>query len=233
MALPKLMQDIFENGGVGPNFRKDKLPTIEETDVPATLLRSTAQTLTDAEKTQVLKNLMGTFLPLSGGTLTGNVNLDGKRVLSGNVGMWLHEDYCDFVRYADGKVVKAITFRFSDWPNGWWQGVRSVNGVGAVADGNITLGAGVHLTASYVKSGSVWARKWSNGVIEQAGVCKDNETVTFNYPFTSSTSWFGICTPLAETNYGSVVVDGSRTNTGCKFYLGHLNYYGFYYVSGT
>ena len=231
MPFPYLFRKLFQNDGAGELLNKEIIPQLTADDV-SDVLKTTVQSLSVDEKAQIVKNLAGTFLPLSGGVLTGDLNLNGNYALSGNVGMQLHSNYCDFMQFADGAVAKGSTFRFSDWPKGWWQGVRSVNGVGAGINGNITLGAGIYVTASYSKTGSLWARKWSNGLIEQAGVCQDNATVTFTYPFADSTSWFAVCTPLAEANYGIAVVNDSRTSTSCRFYLGHANYYGFYYVTG-
>ena len=231
MPFPYFARKLFQNDGAGDILNKEIIPQLTA-DYVSGVLKTTVQSLSDAEKMQVVKNLAGTFLPLSGGTLTGDINLASHYILSDAVGVQLHGNYFDVEQFDNGKFAKGSTIRFSDWPTGWWQTVRSVNGVGAGVDGNITLGAGIHVTASYSKTGSVWARKWSNGLIEQAGVCQDGATVTFNYPFTSATSWFAVCTPTAEANYGSVVVNDSRTSTSCRFYLGHSGYYGFYYVSG-
>ena len=66
MALPYLFRKLFQNAGAGEHLR---------TDIGA--LSYDAQTLTDAQKQQVLDNLAGLFLKLSGGRVTGDVVIDG------------------------------------------------------------------------------------------------------------------------------------------------------------
>ncbi len=57
MAFPKLQRDIFANDGAGPLFRKDKIPSIEEADVPSVFVKTNTQTFTDAQKTQARTNI--------------------------------------------------------------------------------------------------------------------------------------------------------------------------------
>ena len=67
MALPWLFRKLFQNDGAGKHLRAD-----------IGALSYDAQTLTDAQKQQVLKNLAGLFLKLSGGHVTGDVVIDGN-----------------------------------------------------------------------------------------------------------------------------------------------------------
>ena len=67
MALPWLFRKLFQNDGAGEHLR---------TDIGA--LSYDAQTLTDAQKQQVVKNLAGLLLKLSGGHVTGDVVIDGN-----------------------------------------------------------------------------------------------------------------------------------------------------------
>lgn len=57
MAFPKLLQNIFENSGAGPLFRKDKIPSIEESDVPSVFVKTNAQTFTGTQKLQACTNV--------------------------------------------------------------------------------------------------------------------------------------------------------------------------------
>ena len=63
MALPKLMRDIFANEGAGPLFRKDKIPTIGEADVPSVFVKVAAQTFSDAQKKQARANIGADAIP--------------------------------------------------------------------------------------------------------------------------------------------------------------------------
>lgn len=57
MAFPKLQRDIFANEGAGPLFRKDRMPAVEEADVPDVYTKFTAQTLTTTQQTQARTNI--------------------------------------------------------------------------------------------------------------------------------------------------------------------------------
>lgn len=63
MALPKLMRDIFANDGAGPLFRKDRIPTIGEADVPSIFVKVAKQTFTDAQKKQARTNIGADAIP--------------------------------------------------------------------------------------------------------------------------------------------------------------------------
>ena len=63
MALPKLMRDIFANEGVGPLFRKDRIPAIGEADVPSIFVKVAKQTFTDAQKKQARTNIGADAIP--------------------------------------------------------------------------------------------------------------------------------------------------------------------------
>lgn len=67
MPFPYFIRKLFQNDGAGEHLR---------TDIGA--LSYDAQTLTDAQKQQVLNNLAGLFLKLSGGHITGDVVIDGN-----------------------------------------------------------------------------------------------------------------------------------------------------------
>lgn len=74
MALPKLMQMLFDNGGAGSQLRGDILPS----DV----LRTIEQALTEEQKTQIVQNLAGTFLPLSGDLMSGKISFLFGNIMS-------------------------------------------------------------------------------------------------------------------------------------------------------
>ena len=67
MALPVLMQKLFEGAGAGPKLLRSILPTATKTEVGAVKLDdvvgTNTQTLTTTQQEQVLKNL-GVFSAL-------------------------------------------------------------------------------------------------------------------------------------------------------------------------
>lgn len=82
MTYPKLQRDIFDNEGIGPLFRKDKIPAILEADVPSIFVKTSFQSFTDTQKKQARNNIgaiayadlpssvpTGTLAPFAGTTI--------------------------------------------------------------------------------------------------------------------------------------------------------------------
>lgn len=72
MALPKLLREIFENDGAGPKFRADKIPVTQVTVDSA--LSATSE---NPVQNKVINSALDGKLSTSGGTMTGNIILNG------------------------------------------------------------------------------------------------------------------------------------------------------------
>lgn len=132
MALPKLMRDIFANDGAGPLFRKDRIPTIGEADVPSIFVKVAKQTFTDAQKKQARTNIGADAIPP--GTMMA---YGGKSVPDG----WLLCNGATISRTTYAKLFAAIgtawgagdgrtTFKLPDAGGRVMQGVTDASKVG-------------------------------------------------------------------------------------------------------
>lgn len=150
MALPKLLQKLFQNGGVGPKLRPEIMPI---------------QTV-DGYAPDESGNVDTNRLPLSGGTMSGNILFDnGSRIIKTNDEKWKTLD----IYSKENSTGAALHLRANDSPTGsgsfsllatdtsggqiysldglndgslTWYGkniVRSVNGVTADAAGNVSI----------------------------------------------------------------------------------------------
>ena len=132
MALPKLMRDIFANEGAGPLFRKDRIPTIGEADVPSIFVKVAKQTFTDAQKKQARTNIGADAIP--SGTMMA---FGGKSIPDG----WLLCNGALVSRKTYAKLFAAIgtawgagdgstTFKLPDADARVMQGVTDASKVG-------------------------------------------------------------------------------------------------------
>ena len=238
MALPVLMQKLFEGAGAGPKLLRSILPTATKTEVGAVKLddvvSTSTQTLTPEQKAQIVKNLEGTFLPLSGGEISGSVTLSSKMVgidfeNSGNYqGAYFGTNLQGKTSYDGAYAV----FRPSNSPRGAGEfeikagtkvdghKILSGNVNGSLLWGNrevevvndfrteIAMSDGHHQNYIRFKSGLqiVWGTAQVNGVISSS------KWVTYIVPFSQSAS-------VSLSNDANVNLDNSigvgwQSNTG-------------------
>ncbi len=132
MALPKLMRDIFANEGVGPLFRKDRIPAIGEADVPSIFVKVAKQTFSEAQKKRARMNIGADAIPP--GTMMA---YGGKSIPDG----WLLCNGATVSRTTYAKLFAAIgtawgagdgstTFKLPDADGRVMQGVTDASKVG-------------------------------------------------------------------------------------------------------
>jgi hypothetical protein len=72
-----------------------------------------------------VSGVVGGYLPLSGGTLTGNLQVNGSLVVNGGSGfrssVWF-ANIGDFANFSDGRT------RYRQWAGNWWDGWDGTNG---------------------------------------------------------------------------------------------------------
>lgn len=151
------------------------------------------------------ENAKDACLPLSGGTVTGNVYFGSSISQTTDSAIW---DITGGTTYNKGAYLSLsgkdssrggrfdlVAHNGTNYKNLvgtasgalTWGGtniVRSVNGASANTNGEVTISVPspkAYVTETY-RSGSTWYRKWSDGFIEQGGTCTANTSVTVTFP---------------------------------------------------
>ena len=207
MALPKLLQKLFTNGGAGDKLNQDIIPDIpysKVTDAPSvdSALSSTSE---NPVQNKVINSALNGKLSTSGGTMTGDIifsssatkvasdkNTGGKvEVSQTGAALLSNQD-----NYEGGAT---LLLRSSTYPNdqrGYFYLISALsasqryNLIGR-PDGSLTWGGHKVLTVvaeSY--SANSWYRKYSDGWIEQGGystggIYTSPATLTFPMAFSS------------------------------------------------
>ena len=231
MALPYLFRKLFQDGGAGDFLNKEIIPPLTADDV-SNVLKTTVQSLSDAEKAQIVTNLAGTFLPLTGGKLTGHLRafggLDARDSGTGSQ-VLISANPADTISARGG--AQLFLYGATTKINKPGSFLLSANG----ADGDASLvglpsgvltwnGKAVMLAAATAgESGSAtWYKKFEDGFIMQGGYVRvnagvgshygDTVSITFPIPFTSTP-------PVTIHSGGGYVAAAgfeSRSSTGYK-----------------
>ena len=210
MALPKLLQKLFTNGGAGDKLNQDIIPDIpysKVTDAPSvdSALSSTSE---NPVQNKVINSALDGKLSTSGGTMTGdiifssnatkieNAQNKGGKVEVSSTGASLLSNKDDYEGGA------ALLLRSSTYPNdqkGYFYLISALstsqrhNLVGK-PDGSLTWGgrnvltgnsAGLTVVAESYRWDS-WYRKYSDGWIEQGLVFTYTGSKNWATPFISS-----------------------------------------------
>lgn len=167
MALPKIFQMLFGNDGKGPKLREDILPEI---DVGVTSVNGNTGNITP-EQTGCL--------PLAGGTMTGNITMNGNMIYAVNGIEMIPPSgaaYGGHIDFHYGGSGDDYTSRILEDSSGRLS-ISATNGL------NLN---GVPVEAVLTASnGTTWFRQWSNGWIEAGGVY-DNGSVVNSFSGTVS-----------------------------------------------
>lgn len=188
MALPKLLQKLFTNGGAGDKLNQDIIPDIpysKITDVPSITVDSAlSSTSENPVQNKVVKSALDGKLSTSGGTMTGDIIFsssakkiasyqnDGGMVEINQWGATLQSNQNDFQGGA------TLLLRSSTYGVGQSGNFNLISALSpdqrydllGKPDGSLTWGGHNVLTVvaeSY--SANSWYRKYSDGWIEQGG----------------------------------------------------------------
>lgn len=142
---------------------------------------------------QRITDVESNYLPLSGGTMTGSIEITTDKALAKN-----KSDNKDFVRILggtstnDGARISLAPTYHETMPGEFWLVTGTINGknVALIGKPNGTLtwgGNAIRFVKETYKSGTSWYRVWSDGWIEQGGVIPNSTTsVTLHKPFTNT-----------------------------------------------
>lgn len=221
MALPKLLQKLFQNNGAGTKLREDIIPI-------DTALSTTS---TNAVQNKVINSSLDGKLSTSGGTMTGDISFAGDRTIynatnkGGDVlihtkGVSLHGSNTGWL---DGAT---LLLRSSAHPDqkGRFALVSALSSsqncvLDGYPDGKLTWGG--HNIISVVAesySANSWYRKYSDGWIEQGGVTyfpNGGKRLVITLPIAFSTYQYTI-TFCVNDNYDSWLYSAETT----KFTVG-------------
>lgn len=205
MALPKLLQKLFTNGGAGDKLNQDIIPGIpysKITDVPSITVDSAlSSTSENPVQNKVVKSALDGKFSTSGGNVNGDItfrnwgagiggtitigdwygfNSGTKWILGGNdgAGLWLSGNKSGGVT-GSGLVKGEFQLSAEDGTNHC--------ALRGVPDGSLRWGG--HNVISVVAesySANSWYRKYSDGWIEQGLVFTSTGSKNWATPFTSS-----------------------------------------------
>lgn len=199
MALPKLMQDIFENNGAGPKFLEGKVPK----DFSAAISAPGASFTGNVSATTV----NATSLVATGESNLGFTRIRGAGCLftesSGSKGLGMSADLPDgtfgaivSVRNANDPQNPGGVYFYTRSPE---SGINITHGLQFRNDGSLLLDGKkmVYVTDTMMSSDhNTWYRKYSDGWIEQGGRVSTGQDVnshsvtgvaiTFPIPFAAT-----------------------------------------------
>lgn len=240
MALPKLLQKLFTNGGAGDKLNQDIIPDIpysKITDAPSvdSALSSTSE---NPVQNKVINSALNGKLSTSGGTMTGdiifsssatkiaNAQNKGGKVEVSETGAALLSNKDD---YEGGATLLLRSSTYYNDQKGYFYLISALSAsqrhdlVGK-PDGSLTWDG--HEVARVVSSGksaygTQWYRKYNDGYIEQAGLFDYGSDasviggiITFLAPFSSSVYSVQV-TPGAtqDTDWAGYVITQNHTTT--------------------
>ena len=203
MALPKLLQKLFTNGGAGDKLNQDIIPDIpysKVTDAPSvdSALSSTSE---NPVQNKVINSALDGKLSLSGGTMTGdiifsggatkiaNVQNDGGKVEVNGTGAALLSNQ---ENYEGGATLLLRSSKYPNDQRGFFfliAGLSSSQNYRLVGSPYGSLTWGEHNVITVVAesySANSWYRKYSDGWIEQGLVFTSTGSKNWATPFTSS-----------------------------------------------
>ena len=198
MALPKLMQDIFENNGAGPKFLEGKVPKNFSEAISAPRASFTGNV---SATTVNATTVNATSLVATGESNLGFTRIRGAGCLfagaNGSKGLGMSADLPDGTC---GAIVSVRNANDPQNPGGIDFYTRSpesgsnvTHGMQFRNDGSLLLDGKkmVYVTDTKVSSdGTMWYRKYSDGWIEQGGWYGANKSAsgTMTFPVAFSTT---------------------------------------------
>lgn len=243
MALPKLLQKLFQNNGAGDKLNQDIIPDIpysKVTDAPSvdSALSSTSE---NPVQNKVINSALDGKLSLTGGTMTGDIqftngdiwfNKQAFHIRGGANDTYL--EICpgttsEFVSKTGASLMMAgRDYTGNSIPKGCFyltaaseaEGHKSFAGT---PDGSLTWGGHNVITVvaeSY--SANSWYRKYSDGWIEQGGYSTGNSytspaTLTFPTAFSSNQYTIIGCGFFNDLlNHSVNIYFGARTATSVR-----------------
>lgn len=211
MALPKLLQKLFQNNGAGLKLREDIIP------IDTTL----STTSTNAVQNKVINSALDGKLSTSGGTMTGDIifsggatkiasdhNTGGKvEVAQTEAALLSNQD-----NYLGGATLILRNSTYYTEQKGHFfliAGLSSGQTCRLVGSPKGSLTWDGHKVITVVAesySDASWYRKYSDGWIEQGGKTTGSSEVTLTFPLAFS-----------DTNYSFVcITQGNSTGYGYK-----------------
>lgn len=186
MALPKLLQKLFQNNGAGDKLNQNIIPDIpysKVTDAPSvdSALSSTSE---NPVQNKVINSALDGKLSTSGGTMTGDIIFSsylakiandqntGGKVEVGQTGAALLSNQDN---YEGGATLLLRSSTYPNYQKGYFfliAGLSSSQNYMLVGSPNGSLTWGGHNVISVVAesySANSWYRKYSDGWIEQGG----------------------------------------------------------------
>lgn len=228
MALPKLMQDIFENNGAGPKFLEEKVPKdfSEAISAPGASFTGNVSAAT----------VNATSLVATEGSELGYTRIRGAGCLfveGGSVkGLGMSADLPDgtyggivSVRNVNDPINPGGICFYTRVPEG---GINTNHGMEFHNDGSLRIDSKKVVYVTDTKKSTDWYRKYSDGWIEQGGISAQagdgsRNIITFATPF-SGTNYSVVVAQRGgvEGNYsnGFVVTDITATSMTIVFRTG-------------
>lgn len=226
MALPKLMQDIFENNGAGPKFLEEKVPKgfSEAISAPGASFTGNVSATT----------INATSLVVTGESDLGFTRIRGAGCLfvesSGSKGLGMSADLPDgtfgaivSVRNANDPQNPGGVYFYTRSPE---SGINITHGLQFRNDGSLLLDGKklVYVTDTNISSDhNWWYRKYSDGWIEQGGYSalggpyNSPAILTFPTAFTSPRyTIVGVGYNDKLEHYSVNIYFGARTTTSVK-----------------
>lgn len=241
MALPKLLQKLFTNGGAGDKLNQDIIPDIpysKVTDAPV-VDSALSPTSTNAVQNKVINSALDGKLSLSGGNVNGDITF--RTWGAGIGGSIATGDWYGFnagtsweLLYNDGACLwlcgNGVGGHNTIGINGEFvlstgRGTIDYYTLRGKPDGSLTWGgknvltgnsAGLTVVSEYYSANS-WYRKYSDGWIEQGGIfyystyTSKNNRVTLAIPFSTAVYGFAIGGPASATGSYDEGGDSGRT----------------------
>ena len=236
MALPKLLQKLFQNNGAGDKLNQDIIPDIPYSKVTGAPSVDSALSSTSENPVQnkVINSALDGKLSTSGGTMTGDIifsnsatkiasaqNTGGKVEVSQiGAGLWGNQE-----DYQGGATLLLRSSTYLEGQEGMFYLISALSpsqryDLVGTPNGSLTWGG--HNVISVVAesySANGWYRKYSDGWIEQGGyLSSTKKTVSFLTAFNGVPIVIGVvdCATATSSRTGMIQICSVTTSS---FYM--------------